>query len=277
MDDALWGWFFGDTMKINMQVALLAMALAVMGCTESGGTSSNTDGMSGTMAIPRGGSPIQTNPDAGDIKPADAELPTSGGTPVVDAAPPPTPDGTTNSVDMMVPQSPDAGSQTVDASLMTDATVDMDTGCIPQARRRCVDGEPHWFDSCGRLGELIEMCADGLICKDGECACDPAAPGPTNCEGTDVVQRDGCGMVLNIVEACGPAQVCVDGQCLIPNCQPADEMCDGLDNDCDGNLDEAAPCPSHGQRPHATGAATCPSLHWLRSTRHAMRNPLMAP
>ena len=233
---------------------------ALFGCTQSGSETSMamdvTQDVTSTSA--RGGSPtpIAAVADQGRVENSDATAP-SGGRPgsgdaeMVDDASVPAPgDAQTSAPDMMAQiQTPDAmtpDSPSADAGPVgggMSPAPDAVAQCMPQAMRRCVDGAPHWFDSCGRLGEQIEACEDGQLCQQGECTCDPAAPGPVDCDGADVVQRDGCQMVLNVVEVCGPNKICADGRCLIPNCEPAAEMCDGQDNDCDGTLDEAAPCP----------------------------------
>ncbi|MEE2787732.1 MAG: hypothetical protein VX589_10365 [Myxococcota bacterium] len=117
-----------------------------------------------------------------------------------------------------------------------------ETECISQARRRCIDGQPFWVNSCGLIEEQIQMCGDTERCELGQCVCDPARPVPPMCDGNMVVQFDGCGMDRMIVDVCVPPTNCVDGQCVRPNCVPMDELCNGVDDDCDGRVDEEAPC-----------------------------------
>jgi hypothetical protein len=101
---------------------------------------------------------------------------------------------------------------------------------------------------------LLGLCADGRrVCEDGVLQCDGGDPAPdgldARCDGLD---EDCDGRADEDVHAGAPCEtgeaglcaagvrVCVDGavECQGQN-EPGPELCDTLDNDCDGQIDEA--------------------------------------
>ena len=92
------------------------------------------------------------------------------------------------------------------------------------------------------------LCEGERACEeDGLAACSAAQPGPEICNGEDddcngvaddaLVQEE-C-LVENDWGACPGTVLCVGGQPICQGKEPSAELCDGLDNDCDGDTDEA--------------------------------------
>lgn len=115
--------------------------------------------------------------------------------------------------------------------------------CQPEASRRCHEGNPHFIDSCGNVGEQIEACVDGRSCEDGLCRCTERFGGPLACHEGDVWRMDPCGDPDYLAQRCTDDEICMNGGCVDMMCVPADESCNGQDDDCDGSTDEGELCP----------------------------------
>ena len=109
-------------------------------------------------------------------------------------------------------------------------------GCIPLAKRACVNGHIAWVDSCGNTGALAELCDDDDpctvdLCNVASAVCTHAPAGSLECApcvdqgeiacfSGAVVSLDSCKNVVGVVESCQD-----DDPCTIDACEPATKTC----------------------------------------------------
>ena len=87
--------------------------------------------------------------------------------------------------------------------------------CTAEAERKCFEGQPTWFDSCGTKGDAAAPpCAMTESCIDGACVCNAALPDKQVCAENFVVRQNGCGQTLETIEECSGGAQCVDGACV---------------------------------------------------------------
>jgi hypothetical protein len=138
----------------------------------------------------------------------------------------------------------------------------IDDGCA------CRDGESQ---VCGMD---VGACRSGTQrCQGGRLGpCDGTDPSPERCDGVDNDcdgdTDEGCECLDGAREACGSdvgacragARTCVDGRFgVCDGIGPAEETCNGTDDDCDGQVDDAAPC---GADEACVGGA-CVRARWV--------------
>ena len=83
-------------------------------------------------------------------------------------------------------------------------------GCAPEAERRCLGGDPWWYDSCGQPYEPADECGMSL-CREGECEPEP---------------EPDCGGLSAIGECDGDiARACPAGHPLEIDCAAAGKRC----------------------------------------------------
>jgi len=173
----------------------------------------------------------------------------------------------------------------MDEAPLADSPAPGEAGCWDRNGDSCDAGDLTWDPpvgaTCTGAGELTAPCRAGVLVCDGaggwRCSA-PVAPAPEVCDGVDndcdgdVDEAEGEGEVLS--QPCYTPGYGVDTGCEAPgrcsgSCQdglqrcgavhpgewgecqgqvvPAPETCNGLDDDCDGETDEAAELPWIGQ------------------------------
>lgn len=174
--------------------------------------------------------------------------------------------------------------------------------CLPNGGPCGNEGDPscNFGQNCdNEAGVCVDTCGEGMCAPDERCvngACvvpdqdtdsDTVPDGTDNCPAVaniDQADTDGdtigdacdetrnCGDGLN---PCAEGDACVAGVCTPPNgCVPSPEICDGLDNDCDGQIDEAlngaaltrscyhGPAGTDGVGICIAGTETCNNAEW---------------
>lgn len=104
-------------------------------------------------------------------------------------------------------EEPDQGSEVDGATMIADAELGGETlagaelggeSCTPQNSTQCFDNQLYWMDSCGNRGDLLESCAEGTVCVDGDLECRveqintaPCASSPAGCPNLTWVRIQG--------------------------------------------------------------------------------------
>jgi hypothetical protein len=137
--------------------------------------------------------------------------------------------------------------------------------CSPpnaQASSGCDQGNVHWFDSCGQVGELIEDCC-GQGCDAGSCN-PPDAQASAICDQGNVYWVDSCGVTGELKEDCC-GEGCEGSICLPPNAQ-ASYACDQGDVywfDSCGNIGQLKEdCQGLGCNVNSCGSAVS-QIFWI--------------
>lgn len=94
--------------------------------------------------------------------------------------------------------------------------------CEPHYGVVCVDGDPHWVDSCDRPEEKKETCQAGEDCLFGVCCSSHDHKG---CSSNDVYWFDGCGGKEDLVQECGSGKDCEAGLCVAEKPDHCSCMC----------------------------------------------------
>lgn len=96
------------------------------------------------------------------------------------------------------------------------------------------------FWNCGECGNRCSP-ADAEECFGGECVCgnNPACSPGSDCRFGQCVEKDPVGGGCEFEDECPAGWACIEHHCTFVQCVPED--CDGVDNNCDGEIDNAAP------------------------------------
>jgi hypothetical protein len=118
--------------------------------------------------------------------------------------------------------------------------------CRSKARKICKADDVWWADGCDTPQELVEHCANGATCRDGECS-KPCAPRTAKrCVGNDIYWFDSCNKQGEQAEKCAAGSSCKVDTCVAECTAHASKRCVGDEiywfDSCEKQQDVAARC-----------------------------------